>query len=83
MVASDIKGFEFLEIEGLGSLVPCGDTAAFTKALKSWLERPQKIEEVACKARLFAQENYGWGKTAESVARACSSIIQGDIGNDK
>lgn len=83
VVASNIKGFEFLEEEGLGTLVPCSDAEAFTKALKSWLEKPQKIEEVAYKARVFAQENCGWGKTAESVARACSSVIQGDIGNDK
>ncbi len=75
VVASKIRGFEFLEKEGLGTLVPCSDAEAFAKALKYWLERPKQLEEVAHKARRFAQENCGWEKTAESVAEVCSRII--------
>jgi glycosyltransferase involved in cell wall biosynthesis len=79
VVASKIRGLEFLEENGLGSLVPCKDSKAFASALTHWLEKPYLLEEISLKARRYAQDNCGWEKTAISVAQACQRVARTDI----
>jgi len=74
IVASEIEGFEFLQQENLGTLVPCGDANAFAAALRDWLNNPRRRQEISPLIRKYAEENCGWEKTARSVFEVCLQV---------
>ncbi len=74
IVASRIHGFEFLEHEALGTLVPCADPDAFAAALETWLTQPGRSRSVAGQARQYAVDHCGWDRTARSVLGVCQAV---------
>ena len=74
IVATKIRGFEFLEESGLGSVVACRDDKAFAEALEEWLKNPQKQKEAGCRAQNYAEENCGWDRSAQEVFAVCREL---------
>ena len=76
IVATKIDGFEFLEEEKMGSLVPIGDAEAFAVAMKEWLEKPVDREEQQLRIRSYAEAHCGWDRTARCVLEVCKGVIK-------
>lgn len=77
VVATDIKGLEFLAESQLGTLVPSSDTVAFAEALRYWLENPQDRDLLTDRIRKYAEQYCGWERTAKSVYGVCLNIAKG------
>lgn len=75
IVATKIDGFEFLEEEKMGSLVPIGDAEAFAAAMKDWLEKPVDREEQRLRIRSYAEAHCGWDRTARCVLEVCKGVV--------
>lgn len=75
IVATKIDGFEFLEEEKMGSLVPIGDAEAFAVAMKQWLEKPVDREEQRMRIRTYAETHCGWDRTARQVLEVCKGVV--------
>jgi alpha-maltose-1-phosphate synthase len=67
VVASRIGGLEFLEANGLGTLVSCGDAEAFAQALSYWLNVTQKPKDRVGQGPTLPEKNK---KTAEIQGKA-------------
>ncbi len=80
VVSTRIPGFEFLETENLGTLVPCEDPDALALALKSWLENPERQKETGRRARRHAEENASWEITARKVLEICGRVAKSHPG---
>ncbi len=74
IIATAIRGFDFLEEMELGSIVPCADAIAYSEAIRDWLEHPQRIKDTESSARRYAEENCGWDRTARQVYAVCRDL---------
>ncbi len=74
IIATAIRGFEFLKEMEFGFIVPCADVRAYSEAIRHWLENPQRINGMASRTRRYAEENCGWDRTAREVYAVCREI---------
>ncbi|MBN1845774.1 MAG: glycosyltransferase, partial [Sedimentisphaerales bacterium] len=75
IVATQIRGFEFLQTEGLGTTIPCGDIDAYAGALRDWLNKtPAQAGHISRRARAYAEKHCGWDRIAQSVFAVCRTL---------
>ncbi len=60
VVASRIEGLEFVEEEGVGTLVTPGDALGFTKAINDILSDPSKAEAMGLRGNRLTSERFSW-----------------------
>ena len=76
IIATRIKGFEFLEEHHIGSLIPIDDDICFADAIAYWLQRIKEDKQLPNRIRTYAEENCGWDKTAKEVLAVCKGVIE-------
>ena len=72
VVAADVGAFDQLIVPGVGSIVPPGDQAALTDALRDWLDDPARLVAGGVAARAHVQARH----RIEDEARAICAVYR-------
>jgi glycosyltransferase involved in cell wall biosynthesis len=76
VVATRMPGCEFLEENGLGTLLPCGDARAWADALAARIEGDADRRAAVDRARRFAEAHCGWDRTARAALDVCEAVAR-------
>jgi len=73
-VATRVKGYEFIEKEGVGYLVGFGDKEELKEKLISLLTRPDLCKKMGERGRKLAEKN-SWKRVSENVSKVIQSCL--------
>lgn len=75
-IATRVKGYEFIEKEGVGYLVGFGDRERLKEKLISLLSQPNLCKEMGERGRKLAEKN-SWKQVSERVSKVIQSCLCG------
>ncbi|MDG6221527.1 MAG: glycosyltransferase, partial [Candidatus Thermoplasmatota archaeon] len=75
VLASKVKGFEFLEAEGCGLLASPEDPEAVAKAILKMLSDKEKLVEMGKRGRKLVVERYTWEASARQIGTICRQVV--------
>ena len=76
VVATNVGGVaEFVEVNGGGSLVPRGDTAALASAITEWLSSPRARADARTHNRTTVEKKYSWRASARALLAVYERVL--------
>lgn len=75
VVAADVGAFDQLIVQGVGTIVPPGDQAALTGALREWLDDPARLAAGGVAARAHVLAHHRIEAEAEAICAVYRQLL--------
>lgn len=76
VVAADVGAFDSLIVPGVGTVVPPGDSAALTDAVRGWLDDPVRLAEAGGRARAHVLAQHRIEGEADALLAVYRRLLQ-------
>ena len=75
VIASNLPGFEIIEENNTGILIPPEDKEALARNILKLLNEPDLRKQMGHNGRILVEEKYSWKNVADRVANICANTI--------